>query len=207
MAQRNLAKFYDRFSRRTDELLNDCLTSPPILPIMIGETPVDRLLLYSQGFLVNRLFHLWGELCRSLVEASAIGGYSTLGGHAITRAPNIKYKSDIPKLINVRSLAGPGLKWEDPAWTSKRIDTLQLANGQQLKLGIAAAPYEDFRRVRNFIIHTNPHTRGQFENVANRFLLFGVEPEVLLQYRVRGGGTLMETWVRQFQIAALNAVQ
>ena len=207
MTQRNLADFYSRFSRRTDELLQVCLITPPSPPVMIDSTSVEGLITYSRLFLMNRLFHLWGELCRSLVEASALGRCSTLSGFVINRAPNIKYKSDITKVIGMSSLVGPGLRWEDPAWTSKKIDALQLMNGQQLKLGIASAPYQDFRRVRNFIIHSNSHTRRQFETVANRYLLFGAEPEVLLLHKLPGGRTIIETWVDEFQVAALSAVR
>ena len=205
MAQRSLARFYNHFCARTDTLLLDFMTTPQSPCMTVGRTPATRLIAYSRGFLVNRLFHLWGEFCRSLVVASALGGYLTLGGHVVASAPNIRRRSDIPGAIRERAIVGPGTRWEDPRWTSTRVDRLQLANQQQVKLGIASAPYDDLRRVRHFVIHANRHTRANFDVIARRYALFGVAPHDLLLHRLPGGGTVLEGWVRDFQDAAFNA--
>lgn len=188
-------------------LLSDCLVTPPSPQLLIGNTPVETLIANSRRFLVNRLFHLWGEFCKSLVIASAVGGYVTYYGQTIARAPNISNKSDIAKVIKRKSLDGPGLRWEDPAWTHHRIDELRLSNRNQLKLGIASAPYNDLRVVRHFIVHSNAHTRRDFEGLANKYSLFGAEPEDLLLRRIQGGGTILEVWIREFQIAARAAIK
>ena len=207
MAQRNLADFYGRFYGRTETLLLDFLVAPPSPPVTFGEMPVDTLLGYSRGFLVNRLLHLWGEFCRRLVVASALGGCRTLNGAAINIAPTIACASDIPRVIKARSLTGPGLRWGQPDWTIRNVNELKLGNREQVKLGIGAAPYDDFRRVRNFVVHCNPHTRAEFEVVAVTYSLVGADPDDLLLHRLPGGGTVMEGWVRDFQSAALNAVR
>jgi hypothetical protein len=206
MAQRHLARFYNRFYTRTDTLLRDFTVMSPCPNITIGETALDTLIMNSRSSLVNRLFHLWGEFCRSVVVASALGGYTTLGGQVVTRAPNIKRQSDIPWAIGENRIVGIGLRWEDPQWTSVRVDRLQLANAQQVKLGIAAAPFYQFRPVRHFVIHSNAHTRAEFEVIAKSFSLFDVEPDDLLLHRLRGGGTVLERWIREFQVSAYNAV-
>lgn len=129
----------------------------------------------------------------------------TLGGQVVSRAPNVRHRSDIPGAIKARAIVGPGLRWEDPNWTSKRIDRLQLANQQQIKLGIASAPYDDLRRVRHFVVHANRHTRAEFDVIARRYALFGVGPHELLLHKLPGGATVLEGLVRDFQNAAFNA--
>ena len=207
MAQRKLSDLYAHFAGRTEALLRHFLTMPPTAPVTLNGMTTDRLFGYSRGFLVNRLFHLWGEFCRGLVVASALGGYKRLNGVLVGRAPNISRPSDIPQVIKEKSVAGPGLRWEDPTWTARKVNQLQLNNGRQILLGIGAAPYDDLRRVRNFVVHPNPHTRSEFEVVAVTYSLFGVDSDDLLLHRLPGGGTVMEGWVRDLQSAALDAVR
>ena len=207
MAQRKLSDFYGHFTGRTDALLRHFLTMPPSVPVTLNGMALDSLFSYSRGFLVNRLFHLWGEFCRHVVIASALGGCRRLNGVVVGTAPNISRLSDILRVIRERSVAGPGIRWEDPKWTTVRVNLLRLNNSQQILLGIGAAPYDDLRRVRNFVVHANPHTRSEFEVVAVRYSLFSVDSDDLLLYRLPGGGTVMEGWVRDLQSAALEAVR
>ena len=207
MAQRKLSDLYVHFSGRTDTLLRHFLTMPPSTPLTLNGMATDRLFGYSRGFLVNRLFHLWGEFVRGLVVASALGGCIRLNGVIVGSAPNISHQSDIPQIIKEKSVAGPGLRWEDPNWTAGKVRRLQLSNAQQILLGIGAAPYDDLRRVRNFVVHPNPHTRLEFEAVAFRYSLFGVDSVDLLLHRLPGGGTVLEGWILDLQSAALEAVR
>ena len=207
MAQRNLSKLYGRFSARTDRLLDEFLISPPTTLPALGPIGVDKLLQNSRGHLVNRLFHLWGGFCMSLVVASAIGGYKTLKGMFIHSAPGIRHVADIQSVIKVHSLEGPGIRWEDPKWTTQKVNLLQLANQQQILLGISSVPMDDFRRVRHFVIHPNRYTKSEFESVTRKYALFRVGADDFLLHRLPGGGTILEEWVQQFQIAAYNAVK
>ena len=188
-------------------LLHHFLLVPSQWPAVVGDVPISTLLPYSRGFLVNRLFHLWSEFCRHVVTASALGGYTTLSGVHLTGAQGITTISDILSTIKVNSISGPGLRWGDPSWTVQKANKIQPANLQQIKLGVGAVPYDDFRRVRNFIIHSNPHTRSEFDTVALRYSLFGVSSDDLLLHRLPGGATIMEGWVRDFQLAALDTVR
>ena len=206
MAQRSLGHLYSHFQARTDVLLREFSVSSSHTPTLVEGITIDKMIEYTRRYLVNRLFHLWGEFCRSIVVASAIGGYSTLSGQIVTKAPTIQHRSDIPQAIRSNRIVGPGLRWEDPQWTSVRVDRLQLANAQQVKLGIGAAPFNQFRPVRHFVIHANSHTRAEFEAIANSYLLFDVEPNDLLLHRLSGGGTVLERWIREFQVSAYNAV-
>ena len=187
-------------------LLDEFFVPSPRMSIAVGELTIEKMIEYTRKYLVNRLFHLWGEFCRSVVVASALGGYFTLNGQIVSKAPTIRYRSDIPQAIKSRGIVGPGLRWEDPQWTSVRVDRLQIANAQQVKLGIGAAPFNQFRPVRHFVIHSNSHTRAEFETVANSYLLFDVEPNDLLLHRLSGGGTVLERWIREFQVSARSAV-
>lgn len=207
MAQSQLASFYSGFYARTDLLLRH-FSITPLSPVTINEeVSFETLIRYSRGFLVNRLFHLWGEFCRHVVVASALGGYRTLGGVLLSGAPQIGNLDDILRMFNERSITGPRLRWGDPRWTVNNAKKIQPANLNQITLGIGAAPYDDFRRVRNFMVHSNPYTRSEFEMVAISYSLFGANAEDLLLHRLPGGGTVMESWVLDFQAAALNAVR
>ena len=120
MAQHNLGRIYSRFSVRTNILVRDFLVAPPSPSLMVGETPVQHLIDYSRKFLINRLLHLWGEFCKSLVVSSALGGCITIGGKPVSSAPRVSSLSDISVAIK-GPLDGPG-----------KIGKIQ--NGQQKKL-------------------------------------------------------------------------
>lgn len=207
MAQRKLTALYGNFHGRTDLLLRDFLLAPPSQSSELGGVSVDALLVYSRGFLINRFFHLWGEYCRHVVTASALGGCTTLSGAVLKNAQGITCVSDILDAIKRPSIVGPGLLWGDPMWTVRNANKIQPANLQQIKLGVGAVPYGDVRRVRNFIIHSNPHTRLEFDSVALKYSLLGANADDLLLHKLPGGGTIMETWVRDFQSAALDAIR
>ena len=207
MAQRNLRELHSHFLARTDRLLDEFLIVPPAPPTTVGTIDSDKLIENSRGFLVNRLFHIWGEFCMSLVVASAIGGYRTLKGVLINNAPGIRHVSDIPSVINERSIVGPRIHWEDPTWTASKVSLLRPANQHQITLGITAVPFLDFRSVRHFVVHPNSHTKVGFESVTRKHSLFRVGPYDLLLHRLPGGSTVLEGWVREFQIAAHTAVQ
>lgn len=207
MIQRTLGSFYGSFYGRTDGLLRDFLMVSPSPVVGVDSLQTDRLLGYSRGFLVNRLLHLWGEFCRGVVMASALGGYRTLSGVLLANAPQIASLPDILTAIGRSSMTGPGLRWGDPVWTAQKVRTIQPANVHQITLGIGTAPYTNFAKVRNFVVHSNPHTRSQFDSVAFAYSLIGVSADDLLLHRLPGGGTVMESWVRDFQYAALNAVR
>ena len=207
MAKRKLTSIYSGFLVRTDLLLRDFLRTPPSPAVRLGGLAVDTLLSYSRGFLVNRFFHLWSEFCRHVIVVSALGGCRTLSGVNLSNARGIESVSDILNASNSHSIAGPGLRWGDPVWTVRKATRIQPANLQQIKLGVSAVPYDDVRRVRNFIIHRNPHTRSQFDEVAVKYSLIGVSADALLLHRLAGGATVMEAWIRDFQLAALDAVR
>ena len=207
MPQRKLTTIYGHFHNKTDLLLRHFLIAPPTPSGQFDGIAVEVLLGNSRGFLVNRLFHLWGEFCRHLIVASTLGGYRTLGGTTLGKAPRIQSISDILAALNISSLTGPRLRWGDPHWTATAIRQLQPANLHQITLGVGAAPYDEFRWVRNYVVHSNPHTRSYFDSVAINYSLMGVRVDDLLLHRLPGGGTMMERWVRDFQHAALDAVR
>ena len=207
MSQLKLSKFYGSFHTRTNAVLSDYSLAPPGPPVEFDGIPMGRVLKHSRGFLVNRLSHLWGEFCRHVVVASALGGYRTVNGVLLTSAPQIGSVSDVLTMMRASSMTGPGLNWGDPNWTVQRVSRLQPANSQQITLGIGVAPFEKFRCVRNFVIHSNPHTRSKFDAIAGTYSLVGALPDDLLLHRVPGGATVIESWIREFQLAALEAVR
>ena len=198
MARRKLTSIYGSFHVRTDELLRDFLIGPPSPPVRLGGLPFHTLLMYSRGYLVNRFFHLWGEFCRHVVTTSALGGCTTMDGMFLNSARGISCVSDILNAINANSISGPSLRWGDPTWTVRRASRIQPANIQQISLGVGAVPYDEVRRVRNFIMHSNPHTRAEFDRVAIRYSLPGISADALLLHRLPGGFTLMESMGKGF---------
>ena len=206
MTQRNLRELYSRFSARTDRLLDEFLIAPPATLSTVGPIGVDKLIQNSRGYLVNRLFHLWGEFCMSLVVASAIGGCRTLRGTLLNSTPGVRRISDIRRVIGVNPV-GPSSHWEYPKWTTDQVSKLQPTNEQRIKLGVASVPMEDFSKVRHFVVHPNRHTKVGFMSVSRKHSLFQVGPNDLLLHRLPGGSTVLEGWVQDFQVAAYNAVQ
>ena len=207
MPTHRLTSIYGGFRVRTDSLLDEFLVAAPHTPREIGSVSLEVVLRHSRAYLVNRLFHLWSEYCRQVIVASTLGNCQTLNGITLTRPPHIKNIYDILSVIRKKHIAGPGLRWGDPSWTFNNLRKIQPANIQQISLGIGSAPYDDLRHVRNFIIHSNSLTRREFNRVALRYSLFDATPDDLLFYRLPGGGTLMEYWVRVFQFAALDTVR
>ena len=207
MSQRELTRFYRRFHGKCELLLRDFEAKPDPAFEMVDGMPIEIALKNSRLFLVNRMLHLWGEFCRQVVVASAIGGYKTYGGKTLNSAPNIKRSSDVLRVMQTTSITGPRINWHDPRWTLQKASAIQPDNLNEITLGIGAAPYDHFRRVRNFVIHSNAHTRAEFNTVALGFSLLGVSADELLTWRLPGGGTVMESWVRDFQNAALNVVR
>ena len=207
MPQRTLSIFYRKFYGKTDFVLRDFLVASPANHLDLSGVSVDVVLRHSRNSLMNRLFHLWGEFCRHVIVASALGGYTTVGGSFLMGAPNIQNISDILSTMRVSSITGPNIRWGDPQWTLAKLNVIRPANLQQIMLGVGSAPYDEFRRVRNFVIHSNPHTRSNFDSVAVSYSLVGVDADDLLLHRLAGGGTIMENWVRDFQAAALDAVR
>ena len=209
MAQRSLGKLYNRFSARTDRLLDEFLIVPTSssIPANLGAIESDKVIENSRRYLVNRLFHLWGEFCMSVVVASAIGGYRTLRGSPINSAPGIKHMADVQRIINVNPIVGPRSHWEYPDWTTGKVTLLKPTNEQQIKLGIASVPMGDFSKVRHFVVHPNSHTRVGFKSVTRKHSLFQDGPSDLLLHRLPGGSTIIGGWIQEFQIAAHTAVQ
>ena len=207
MAQLKLTSFYGKFQRRTDSLLNEILIAPPNPAIELNGVSVDKMLAQNRGYLINRLFHLWGEFCMHVVVFSTLGKCRTLNGSLLRNATGIANQQDILHKINAKSITGPGMRWGDPKWTAQNAKKLQPVNLQQITLGLGVAPYNDFRRVRNFVIHSNKHTRGEFNKVALAHALFEISTDDLLLHKLPGGATLMESWVLDFQIAALDAIR
>ena len=207
MPKRTLATLYRSFYSRTCRLLDDFLILPSCSIHELEARCGGRVLRHSRGFLVNRFFHLWGEYCRHATVVSALGGCKTIGGNLLNSAPMVRNISDILGVIGEASITGPGMRWGDPRWTTRKVNRIQPTNLQQIKLGISAPPYDDLRRIRNFVIHSNPHTHSEFDTVAIAYSLMGASVDDLLLHTLPGGGTVMESLIRQFQYAAIDVVR
>ena len=203
MAIRKLGSIYARFYYRTDQIAETFRTPLP-------SNPQEALIcqpLHQAGEvqLVNRLLVLWGEYCRNLVILSSLGGMLTLGNELLAPAPDITGSSRIRLKLGKAFGAGPGTHWDDSDWVYKRIDSLQPENADKIRQGLANAPVENLKAVRNYLIHPNQHTAANYQGLARQFSYISLEPKELLSNRLPGGGTVLESWVVDFQDAAREA--
>ncbi len=206
MADKLLGSLYAHFLARTNALVEQFL-----LPAPQGSThrifQHQQVFQSSRAFSTIRLLHLWGEFTRVVVVRSALGGCYTVSGAHVNAAPGVTSVRDILVVIKQPQLSGPRLYWDTPEWTSKQVSQLRIQNGAQVTLGLGAAPVDDLRRVRNFLTHPNSHTKSEYEGLTRRKSLVGANPDDLLRSRTPGGATLLESWVIDFQTAALNTIR
>ncbi len=162
-------------------------------------------------FLVVRLQHLWGEFCRELVVRSAIGDCVTRTGVYVPPAPEVKRVSDLPtiaKRFSKRPFTGLGAQWEVPSITIGRARDLQLANYNQINLGLSTVNFiEDrLKPIRNFIVHPSVSSASRYDQAARSLNSSGLPPVQLLNRRLPGGATILGIWISQLETAAWNAV-
>jgi len=202
MSLNRLKVAYSRFLIRSDSVLRLFLSLDSKSPKYIGTVYHQN----ARYFLIHRLLHLWSEFCRSVVVMSALGNCLSLSEQLIPAAPGISSYKDVSVLVKPR-LSGPGTRWENPSWASYQASQLGVTNQSQLSLGFGGAPFNNYRIVRNFVIHPNSFTRSEYVQLTRNFGKLGLGPEALLVSPVAGGATQLETWVIDFQVAALNAIR
>ncbi len=204
MSVQKFGYVYSRFVTRTNLIGIGIWTPLPSDP----EESARCEIIHSAGAvqLLNRLLHLWGEYCRHLTLLSALGGSRTLGGSPIAAAPGISTVSDVRNKIRPR-FVGPGTRWEDPHWALNHAVQLQITNINQISLGLGAAPAQEVKTIRNFLIHPNEHTNAEYLNLARTLGQPRLRPWILLRNRLPGGGTILESWITDFQNAAYNAAR
>ena len=156
--------------------------------------------------MVNRLLVLWGEYCRNLVIASAFGNATTINGLRLVPAPGVITLAHIRATLGRNFGAGPGTRWEETAWVTQRANQLSPMNQTQIILGLATAPDQDLKLIRNYLVHPNEHTRSNYYNdLVPIYTRLRLEPYAFLTNRLQGGSTVLESWIADFQIAAYNA--
>lgn len=202
MAVRKLASIYGRFFWRTDLILT-VLQSP--LPENVAAAEICRPI-HEAGaaYLVIRLQALWGEYCRNLIILSARGNALTIGGKPIPPAPGIAGFAAIRHILGNHFGGGPGTHWDNPGWAIQRANQLNPTNQSQIRLGLESAPVDKLRLVRNFLVHPNQQTNPRYQELAEDLGFSGAAPKELLNSSFEGG-TVIESWVADFQLAAYNA--
>lgn len=160
----------------------------------------------GRAYLLIRLQHLWGEFCRVIVTRSAVGGCARLGGGIIAPAPRIVSVHNVETIIG-RTYVGPGSQWDVPKWAVAKASTLNIANYNEVSLGLSSAPASEVTAVRNYLVHPNIRTRAEFSLVANRLGVPGLSSDDLLRKKYAGGASQLETWIDLYRIAASNAIK
>ena len=202
MYKKPLIHLYARYNRRSLSLTSRFLAKPPSDP---RETGIwEAIHQDGRAYLVIKLQHLWGEICRELIVRSAIGECETRTGRTLPRMPGIKFVRDIPGITQ----SGPGTSWEDPPFAIKQANRLQLVNYNEIGLGLGSVSNHlaNLKCVRNFIVHPNKNTQGKYRQMARDIGFAGLPPDDLLNQFLRGGATVFEDWGERLRIAAWNAV-
>ena len=161
----------------------------------------------GRAYLVIKLQHLWGEFCRELVVRSAIGGCQTRTGQTLPRVPGRKYVSDVTSIVP-ELWSGPRAYWEEPAFVIRHARCLQVANHNQISLGIGSVSNSltNLKCVRNFIVHPNRITRGKYFHMTRSMGFSGFTPDRFLHQYLAGGVTVFDDWISSLTTAAWNAV-
>ena len=203
--KRPLSHLYDLYFRRSLSLTSRFLTERKNYrgSRRLCE-PIHR---DGQAYLVVKLQHLWGEFCRELVVRSAIGGCETRTGQTLPRVPGRKYIREITSVVPELS-SGTRTYWENPAFVIKHARRLQVANHNQISLGIGSVSNSltDLKCVRNFIVHPNRSTRGKYYQLTRSIGFSGLTPDRLLHQYLPGGVTVFDDWISKLTAAAWNAV-
>lgn len=205
MAARKLGSIYARFAWRTDRILTAFQTP---LPANAGDAANCRFI-HDAGttHLVNRLQVLWGEYCRNIIIRSARGNALTITGNWLAPAPGIAGFPQIRAKLGNSFGSGSRTHWEEPAWALGCANLLTPVNGNQISLGLGAAPVKDLKRVRNFLIHPNERTKNEYLSLARDLGYPNLEPQMLLAAAAGNDASVIGYWINQFQTSALEAAR
>ncbi len=209
MRKKSLNALYGSYVARSTSLLSRFATQLPKNP---AESALCEPVHHDgSAFLVVRLQHLWGEFCRELVIRSAMGGCVTRTGLRLPPAPGVKRARDLPNItgqFTKRSFTGPGSQWEIPSFAIDQARYLQVANLNQISLGLGSVTILDrLKGVRNFIVHPNELTASRYYLTARTLGFPGLPPVQLLNQILQGGATVFQTWASDLETAAWVAVE
>lgn len=209
MRKKSLGSFYASYSKRSQSVLARFASNLPSDPVEMAVCePLHR---DGVAFLMVRLQALWGEFCRELIVRSAIGDCETRTGMHLRPAPGVKHVRDIPaitKQFTKQPFWGPGSQWEDPNFAIRQAGFLNVANRNQIALGLGSVTTstDHLKRVRNFIVHPNKDTRTKYTQAIRILGFRGSLPIQLINQRLPGGVTIFGSWVSNLEIAAWNAI-
>ena len=205
MHTKSLLHLYARYDKQSRSLTSLFVTK---LPVELEERNMcDPVHQNGRAYLVIRLQQLWAAFCRELVVRSAIGGYETRTGQALSRVPDVRYIGDIAK-VTKKPVSGPGSSWEEPKFTIRQAKALSLTNRNEIELGIGAVSTNlaNLKCVRNFIVHPNDITGNKYLQMTRSIGFVGLAPDELLHQFLPGGVTVFDFWVSDLLCAAWNAV-
>ena len=206
MHRKPLTSIYGRYERRSNSLKERFRAK---LPRNSEEREVcEPVHQDGRAYLIVRLQQLWGEFCRELIVRSAMGGCLTRNGLILPKVPGVRRVSDINTVIKLKDLAGPGSKWEEPAFAVDQAIRLTVANlhGIDLGLGQASVVADNIKSIRNYIVHPNRSNKVRYAHTTMVLGFRGLPPDELLFQAVPGGETVFENWLSTLTRAAWDAV-
>lgn len=137
-----------------------------------------------------------------------MGKCRTRTGNPVPQIPGIKRVSDIATVAG-KPLAGGRAKWENPQYAIDFSAGLGIANQREVSIGLAAADLsnlDDLRILRNYAIHPNRRTGGNYATMVQRYGLAGTDPDGFMRH-TSAGGAIWEIWVKNLLDSAWNAVE
>ncbi len=158
----------------------------------------------------------WNARCRELVIKSSLGGYRTIRGSTIPKAPTVRTAVDPLKFLRSNWTVRPGNNmqpswepdWHVPATSIRAADKLQIANYTTVANALGAISIiDDLRWTRNAVAHKLPHTMGLFKGVQLRLLGRTIRYPSMLPTERQGvtGPLLIDAWMNDIETCLILA--
>ena len=200
---KKLHELYSHFAARTDRLA--AKYDAPLPPDSDKEYMCQPIHRDGKALMIIRLQLLWGQFCRELVVASALGKCQTITGTVLGAA--VTTPGDISRAIH-RETRGKPPPWHRPTFAVTMARNLRTQNSAQLQLALSrVSPVDDLKAVRDYIVHPRELTRLAYLRVSRNLKSPGADPVTLLCIPDRDGSSTFRSWIMQIQVIALDAVR
>jgi len=174
-----------------------------------ANVPATRQTQLTCEMAVIRMHDSWARFCREIIILSAFGNTITLSGIPLTRSrPDIDtLGSVIPVLLRLkRSSVEP--RWANAYACIDAARNLSIRNFSTVVAAIGAtnSPADALRHARNFYAHRGKETSKLAISTGN-FVSTNYPLIYDLNAYTKGGLTLIESWVKEFDIVAVASIQ
>jgi hypothetical protein len=157
----------------------------------------------------------WSRFTRDVMLESAFKTSVNRRGTVFKRANNLAIRSSNTALDAIRrtwpNRSRPQAAYWEPSWYDIRhvahVDRILGLRNRDIISGLEDAlnPIEEVKMLRNFIAHRGHTSSPEMRELSNRLGLRSVKPLGIItaQHWDGGGRSVMENWLRNFNIVAL----